>query len=279
MSGSLGYLTSLFSTTFGGGDALLNTLYGSGSQSTGTPVQALQSAELNQTRDVKLTAAQPTIQHDVAAFNQAVKGAKSVAQLLANPAVMKILLTAGGMSDQIGYTALATKVLTSNLKDPKSLANSFSDTRWKTLAQTYDFATNGLKAIQDPKTLATIADGYAQVTWQTTQDQVTPGLSNALSFKAHASTIKSVDQILGDPIMREVVTTALGVPKEIAFQSLGAQELAISTRVDITKFQDPTFVESFVKRYLIENASNNAAAPATTPDMTTLALQLGGMSV
>jgi hypothetical protein len=283
MSGSLGYLTSLFSTPIGGGDALLNTLYGIGSQSagsTGTPVQALQSAELNQTRDVKLTAAQPTIQRDVAAFTQAVKGAKSVAQLLANPAVMKILLTANGMSDQIGYTALATKVLTSDLKDPKSLANSFSDTRWKNLAQTYDFAANGLKAIQDPKTLATIANGYAQVTWQTTQDQVTPGLSNALAFKTKASTIKSVDQILGDPIMREVVTTALGVPKEIAFQSLGAQELAISTRIDITKFHDPKFVESFVKRYLIENATNIAASPAkTTPDMTTLALQLGGMSV
>ena len=78
-------------------------------------------------------------------------------------------------------------------------------------------------------------------------------------------------------------TLAVWSPKKVsgttAFQSLGAQELAISTRVDITKFQDPTFVESFVKRYLIENASNNAAAPATTPDMTTLALQLGGMSV
>jgi hypothetical protein len=280
MSGSLGYLTSLFGSTFGAGDSLLNTLYGIGSQSTGssgqTPVQALQSAEQNQTREVKLTAAQPTVQHAVTAFTQAVKGAKSVAQLLANPAVMKILLTANGMSDQVGYTALATKVLTSNLKDPKSLANSLTDTRWKTLAQTYDFAANGLKAIQDPKTLAAIANGYAQVTWQATQDSVTPGLSNALAFKAKASTIASVDQILGDPIMREVVTTALGVPKQIAFQTLNAQEQAISTRIDIKKFQDPKFVESFVQRYLIENANNNSGASTSTPDLSTLAVQAGG---
>jgi hypothetical protein len=278
MSGSLGYLTSLFSGTFGGGDTLLNTLYGTGSSSSGStsPVQALRSAEVNQARDVKLTAAQPTVQHTIAAFTKAVTGAKSVAQLLANPAVMKVLLTANGMGDQIGNTAIVTKVLTSNLSDPKSLANTLTDSRWKTLAHTYDFAANGLKPIQDPKTLATIANGYAQVTWQHTQDTVTPGLSNALAFKAKASTISSVDQILGDPVMRDVVTTALGVPKQIAFQTLGAQEQAISTRIDLKKFQDPKFVEGFVQRYLIANAANNTDTSSSTPDLMTLAVQSRG---
>jgi Protein of unknown function (DUF1217) len=276
MSGSLSYLTSLFSSAFGAGDPLLNTLYGGGGQtpgSAGTPVQALQSAELNQTQDIKLTAAQPTVQHTITAFTQAVKGAKSVAQLLANHAVMKVLLTANGMGDQTGYTALVTKVLTSNLSDPNSLANTLSDSRWKTLAQTYDFATNGLKAIQDPKTLDTIANGYAQVTWQATQDSITPGLSSALAFKAKASTITSVDQILGDPIMRDVVTTALGVPEQIAFQTLNAQEQAIGSRIDLKQFQDPKFVETFVQRYLIANAANNTDSSSSTPDMITLAVQ------
>lgn len=282
MSGSLSYLTSLFSSSFGSGDPLLNALYGTGSASgsTGqTPVQALTSAERNQTREIKLTAAQPTVQHTITAFTRAVTGAKSVAQLLANPTVMNVLLTANGMSDMVGYTALVTKVLTSNLADPKSLANTLTDTRWKTLAQTYNFATNGLTGIQNPATLTTIANGYAQVTWQATQDQVTPGLSNALAFKAKAATITSVDQVLGDPVLRDVVTTALGIPKQIAFQTLNAQEQAISTRIDLKKFQDPSFVESFVQRYLIANAANSAASSSSTPDLTTLAVQSGGTFV
>jgi hypothetical protein len=166
--------------------------------------------------------------------------------------------------------------ITSNLSDPKSLANTLTDSRWKTLAHTYDFAANGLKPIQDPKTLATIANGYAQVTWRHTQDTVTPGLSNALAFKAKASTISSVDQILGDPVLRDVVTTALGVPKQIAFQTLGAQEQAISTRIDLKKFQDPKFVEGFVQRYLIANAANNTDTSSSTPDLMTLAVQSRG---
>jgi len=277
MSGSVSYLTSLFSSAFGSGDPLLNALYSTGSWSTGqTPVQALTSAEQNQTQDIKLTAAQPTVQHTITAFTQAVTGAKTVAQILANPTVMKVLLTANGMSDMVGYTALVTKVLTSNLADPNSLANTLPDTRWKTLAQTYDFATNGLSGIQNPTTLATIANGYAQVTWQTTQDSVTPGLSNALAFKTKAATITSVDQVLGDPIMRDVITTALGIPKQIAFQTLNAQEQAISTRIDLKKFQDPKFVESFVQQYLIANAGSSTASSSSTPDMITLAVQSRG---
>ena len=95
MSGSI---SSLLSGTFGAGNSLLNTLFNTSGQPSGQgAVQAFTSAKQNQARDVKLTAAQPTVQHTITAFTQAVKGAKSVAQLLANPAVMKVLLTANGM--------------------------------------------------------------------------------------------------------------------------------------------------------------------------------------
>ena len=274
----MSYLSSLFSNSTGANDPLLDAIYGIGSPTSGTnPVTALMSAEQNQTQDIKATAAQPAAQQAITAFTKAVQSATSVSQLLANPAVMKVLLTANSMTDQIGYTALATKVLTSNLSDPTSLANTLTDTRWKTLATTYDFASNGLKAIQTPSVLATIANSYAQVAWQATQDTVTPGLTKALSFKANASTITSVDQILGDPTMRAVVTTALGIPQQIAFQSINAQETAISSRVDIKQFQDPKFVETFIQRYLIANSANAASSASSTPDLTTLAIQGQGI--
>ncbi len=149
MSGSLSYLTSLFTASFGAGDSILDAVYGIGSTaSTQNPVQALAEAESNETQDLKITAAQPTVQHAITAFTNAVNSAKSVTQLLSNPAVMNVLLTANNMSDQIGYTALATQALTSDLSNPNSLANQLTDTRWKTLAATYNFAANGLQAIQ-----------------------------------------------------------------------------------------------------------------------------------
>jgi hypothetical protein len=199
-------------------------------------------------------------------------------QLLANPAFMNVLLTANGMSDQIGYTALATQALTSNTADPNSLVNQLTDTRWKTLAGNYNFTSTGLASFQNPATVAAIANAYATSTWETQQDSVTPGLSNALAFKAQASTITSVDQILGNPTVRTVVTTALGIPEQIAFQDLGAQELAISSQLgDVSQFQSPTFVENFAQRYLIANAGSASASSA--PDLTTLSIQADGILV
>ena len=79
------------------------------------------------------------------------------------------------------------------------------------------------------------------------------------------------DQILGDPVMRDVVTTALGIPLEIAFQPLEAQEKAVTAQLDITKFKDPKFVESFIDRYLIANSASASATSA--PDLTTLSVE------
>jgi hypothetical protein len=283
MGTSLSYLTSLYAASTGtASDSLLSTIYGfaNGTNSQGqNPVTALSAAEQGQTQDIKMTAAQPAVKRALDAFTAGVSGAKSVQQLLANPAVMQVLLTANGLGDQVPYTALAVKALQSSLTDPKSLANTLTDTRWKPVVQTYDFANSGLKIIQTPTVLSTIANAYAEVTWRQSLDATTPGLSNALTFRGEASTITSVDQILGDPVMRTVVTTALGIPEEIAFQPIEAQEKAISTQLDITKFKDPKYVESFVQRYLLAAGASASTSSSTTPDMTALAVQSQGLVV
>jgi Protein of unknown function (DUF1217) len=289
MSLSLSQVTSLFGTKSSNSTSgnLLDTLYSFATQSTGktglNPITALDNAEANQTQDIKATAAQPAVQRAVATFNKAVAGATSVQQLLNNPTVMQVLLTANGLADQIPYTALAQKTLMSNINDSSSLANKLTDTRWAPIVKTYDFANKGLSVIQNPTTISTIDHAYAEVSWRKSLDAATPGLSNALTFRAEASTIRSVDQILGDPIMRAVVTTALGIPLQIAFQPLEAQEKAISSRLDITQFQKPQFVDSFTQRYLIAAQSSSSTGStgigATLPSVTDLATQAAGLVV
>jgi hypothetical protein len=283
INATLSYLTSLYSMSGGqtGSGGMLGSLYGFGGQTANglgkNPVGVLLSAEQKQTQSISLTAAQPDVKRAMNAFVAGVGGAKTVQQMLANPAVMKVLLTANGLADQVPYTALAQKALQSNVNDHRSLANKLADTRWKPVVKTYDFANKGLSVIQDPKVINTITSAYAEVTWRQSLDAGTPGLSNALTFRKQASTITSVDQILGDPVMRKVVTTALNIPLEIAFQPLQAQEKAISARLDIGKFKDPKFVESFVQRYLV--AANTNVTSGSTPDMTMLAVQARGLVV
>jgi hypothetical protein len=282
MSGSLGSVTSLFGSASTA--TLLNTLIGANQTGptgpTADPIAALKTAETTEAKGVKLAASQSEVKSAIAQFTAGVNHAKSVKQLLSNPAVMNVLLTAYGLTDQIGYTALATKVLTSKTTDPKSLVNTLTDSRWKPLAQQYHLGERGLAIIQTKSAIAAIAQKYAQAAWSTNQDTVAPGISNALAFKSQAASINSVVQILGNRTLRTVVTVALGIPAEIAFQGLTAQENAISSRLDVKKFKDPKFVEEFAQRYLIANAGNNASASSSSSssssitDLTSIAVKV-----
>ena len=287
MSGSIGSLGSLVLGLFNSADTssgvagLLSTINGSSSGiSNVNPVTALNTAEADSTKDIAATAADPTVARDIATFRSKVASATSAAALLQDPTVLKVLLTANGLGDQAQYPALAQKALLSDPTDPNSLADTLSDSTWKSVASTYNFATKGLSVIQDPKVLDTIANGYAEVTWRNSLDATTPGLSEALTFKDQASGITSVDQILGDATLRTVVTTALGIPEQIAFQDIGAQENAISSKLDITKFKDPKFVESFTTQYLIAaGAAASSSSDSSSTNLDQLAYAARGLVV
>lgn len=273
-------LVGLFGGTAGaqrGAAGLLGTLYGGAGAAAGTggnPLVALQLAQKNRAREVANTAKQPETQRDIAAFRGAIAKAKTIGEALDNPAVMKVLLTANGLADQIPYAGLAKKVLLSDPDDAKSLVNRLGSARWKSVVQAFDFAKAGIAALKDPALQTRLADGYVEVAWRKGLEKATPGLSDALDFRERAKTFKTAIDILGDPVARRVVTTALGIPQQIAFQELDAQERAVTNRLDLSRLQDQKFVDGLSQRYLLEKQK---AAPAAQPDLSTLSMQLRGI--
>jgi hypothetical protein len=82
-------------------------------------------------------------------------------------------------------------------------------------------------------------------------DQQMPGLGSAVLFKSVARNLKDATDILGSPLGREIITTAFNIPKQIAIQSMSAQEKAINQRMDPAKLQNDHFVDQIAQRYLI----------------------------
>ena len=260
----------LFGNTFSSdaSSGILGALYNqagpSTAVSTGSPITDLKLAQSNQATAVTREAKQPQVARDIAAFKSAVGKATSVQAALGNPNVMKVLLTANNLSSYIQYPALAQKALMSDPSVSSSLVHQLGNSSLLNAAKTYNFAQNGLAALKNPQVVAALADGYAEVLWRQSLNSATPGLANALTFLRQAKSITSVDQILGDPTNRAVVLTALGIPPQVAFQSLNAQEQAVSSRVKIADFQKPAFVTSLTDQYLLAlQQQNNGSGLAT----------------
>ena len=258
-----------------GGGSLLSTLYGfggaAGTAALTDPLTALRLADKTRSRAIAAASKQPETLRDIIGFSTAVAKATTIKQALDNPTVLKVFLTANGLADQIPYAALAKKVLLSDPADPKSLVNRLADRRWMAVVKAFQFATKGIAPLKDPKVQATLTDGYAEVAWRRGLEINTPGLSDALDIRQRAKTFTNAIQILGDPVMRRVVTTALGIPREIAFQELPAQERAVTTRLDLKRLQEPKFVDGLVQRYLLEKQKTDPSTRVSAFD--TLAVQ------
>jgi hypothetical protein len=263
--------------------AILTALYSNSATptttfvSSGNPVTDVKLAQQEQTTGVAQEALQPQVADAITAFKTAVTNAKTIQDALGNPNVQKVLLTASGLSSYIGDTALVQKMLMSDLTDPKSLVNQFGDATWLSTVETYNFAQNGLSELQNPKIVSTLSNAYAEVQWRTSLDQATPGLSNALTFLSQASSIKSVNDILDNITNYEVIAGALGIPLQIVNQDTSAQVSAITSRLDISKLQDRSYVTNLTDQYLLTMQENNASSSGSGTNLETLAIQAQGI--
>ena len=247
--------------------------------STGNPLTDLKLAQQDETADVALEAKQPQVLQAINAFTTAVGKATNIQDALGNPAIQQVLLTANGLSNYIGDTALVQKALMSNPSDQNSLANQMGDATLLSTVQTYNFAQNGLAELQNPKVISALTNGYAEVMWRQSLEQATPGLSNALAFLQQASSIKSVNDVLTNLVNFQVVTTALGIPESIVNQDQTAQQQAVSSRLNISDLQNPNFVKSLTDQYLLTMQEQNSSSSGSGTSMDALAVQSAGLVV
>ena len=243
--------------------AILNALYSTTpaappttTVSTGSPLLDLKIAQENQTKDVAAEALIPQVSQAITAFKNAVANATSLQSALANPAVQTVLLTANGLTKYIGETALVQKAFLSNPNDSGALVNQMGDGTLLNAVSSYNFAQNGLAALQNASTVSALSTGYATAMWREGLNSATPGLSNALTFLSQASSITSASDILSNSTNFYVVTGALGISTNIVFQDQSAQNNALDSRLNYANFQNTSYVQTMVQQYLISQQSS-----------------------
>src|SRR3546814_9115614 len=70
-------------------------------------------------------------------------------------------------------------------------------------------------------------------------------------FERRIKDVTQTVQLLGDSVLREVVTVANNIPKELAYQETDAQVAALEKRVDLKNLKsDQGEIDKLVLRYL-----------------------------
>ena len=184
---------------------------------------------------------------------------KSVQDIFNDPKLLNFILTATGLGDQTANLGLVKKALTQDPTKPGAIANQLPNKKFLAADQTLALY-NGITALQNPQTIQSLVNNFQINTFEQGVAQTDQNVANARYFARNiAQTVASASTttnaalaILGDGVLRQVVSTALGFPPQLAVLPVLDQAAEIKSRVDVNQFKNPTFVAQFVTRYLTQ---------------------------
>jgi Protein of unknown function (DUF1217) len=219
----------------------------------------------NKDRQLEMFAKQPAIQKAVERFREAAPNLANVDALMKDRRSLEFVLTAFQLEDQIDTRALLKKVMTEPLDDPKSLVNRLADPRYKKLAQALQGYNSGVNPLATKPAVDAVVNAYLTNQFEKAKGEEAGGLREAMYFKRNIGAVTKLEQLMGDKPLMEVARVALGFPEKFGLLSFEQQMSRLKAKLDVKDFQDPKFVEKFVRTYLVKrDLADSAEAAGST---------------
>lgn len=239
-------------------------------------------------RQQAVVQAQPVRQREESYFRQKIGSIGSAAELVADRRLLSVALTAFGLEADLPNKAFIQKVLEGGTLKEGTLANKLADKQYQKLSAAFGFGDYTV-----PRTrISTFADEIltqyrarsfeASVGAQNNSYRLALNAERELPSIAGRKTSETAKwyTVLGSAPLREVMQTALGLPKSFASIDLDKQVSVLKTKVaqafgsdTVTQFSDPKTMEALTRRY-VQRAEAQEQGTGSTP--AAIALQLLG---
>lgn len=210
--------------------------------------------------------AAPVQQRDEAYFRDRIGKVTTAEQLVSDKRLLRIALTAFGLEGDINSKAFIQKILEGGTLKEGSLANKLADKQYQKFSAAFGFGDFSV-----PRTKISTFPDEILGQFRARQFETAVGAQNntfrlalnaerelpALAARSISETAKWYS-VLGNAPLREVVQTALGLPKSFASIDLDQQVAVLQARAEaafgangISQFTDPAKMDSLVRRFMI----------------------------
>ncbi|NKJ37084.1 DUF1217 domain-containing protein [Rhizobium sp. SG570] len=158
-------------------------------------------------------------------YNANIGKVKNVDDFVNNYQLYSYAMEAYGLSDMTYAKAFMKQVLTSDLSDSTSFANKLTDPRYKEFAAAFNFGTGSTNAAQSSKQ----EDDLIGLYQQSYTNEATAAATETSYYSQNISSVKSVDDLLGNTRLRNYVLQAYGIDPTYASNSILKQMLTSDT--------------------------------------------------
>lgn len=228
----------------------------------------------------------PVQQRDEAYFRDRIGKADTAEKLVNDKRLLRIALTSFGLEGDVNSKAFIQKILEGGTLKEGSLANKLADKQYAKLAAAFGYGDFSV-----PRTKISTFPDEILAQYRSRSFETAVGEQNntyrlamnaereipAIAAKSGSETAKWYS-VLGGAPLREVLQTALGLPKSFASIDIDQQVGVLRRRAeaafgssDLAQFKDSAKMEALTRRFLLQ-AEMQGQAAANSPAATALAL-------
>jgi Protein of unknown function (DUF1217) len=233
--------------------------------------------------------AQPLQQRDEAYFRDKIGKADTAEKLVSDKRLLRIALTAFGLEGDVNNKAFIQKILEGGTLKEGSLANKLADKQYLKLATAFGYGDYSVPRTKISTFPDEILAQFRTKTFETAVGEQNNTYRLAMNAEreipALAAKTTSEDAkwytVLGSAPLREVMQTALGLPKSFSSIDIDQQVSVLKAKTEaafgqasLSQFKDATKMEALVRRYLLQSEMQSQTS-ASSPAARALALLRG----
>ncbi len=204
----------------------------------------------------------PQIAREVEYYLENIGNVKSVDDLVDDPTLLKVSMTAYGLEDLSYAKAFVKKVLD---EGPGGFSADLTDQRYAEYAKAFDFNAFGSATTSFSRAQEGVVDKYYQQAIEKQAGEDNVGARLAIYFNRKVDDISRSIDVLADPALTQVFQVALGLPQQMSLSTIERQQELIEDRIDFEDLKDPQFVEEFITKFVALWDIQNPSSGSTTP--------------
>ncbi len=225
---------------------------------------------LERTRDSQQAAFDqaPEIQRDTDYFAENIGSVTTAEELVSDYRLLKVALGAYGLDDDIDNRFFIRKVLEEGTIDPDSLANKMSDKRYLEFSKAFGFGDFPVPNTQLSDFADKVLDSYRNRQFEIAVGEQDNDLRLAMTLERDLGAILEKNttddgrwySVMGNPPLREIFETALGLPASFGTLDLDLQLSGFRERAkavfgdsEISQFSDPNKMKELNRMFLVRS--------------------------
>lgn len=174
-------------------------------------------------RQLETFSASPSLERETQYFLDNIGKVTSAEELVSDPQLLRVALGAFGLESDIQNKYFIQRVLADGTSADDALANRLSDERYKKFSDAFDLGPGAFRNTAYPSEMQKIADLYQAQSFETSVGEIDNDMRLALYLQRElpelAASSSSTDTkwftVMGNPPLRQVFETALGLPKSV----------------------------------------------------------------